>query len=180
MKKILFIHGYSQNAHIFRSKTAVIRKQLALFECIYINAPHKVPAPNDPQVDERAWWNAEQTESGMKYTGISTSLDMLNNEWKTGEYVGIIGFSQGAWHDGLTQHGQHLCPATSSPAIVHDCVWWVSAAGCKLHNPIYGVPGVAYNRAEVWKSNEGMNLFPWNYRFDLRALLRELKLSSHR
>ena len=121
MKKILFIHGYSQNAHIFRSKTAVIRKQLALFECIYINAPHKVPAPNDPQVDERAWWNAEQTESGMKYTGISTSLDMLNNEWKTGEYVGIIGFSQGAWHDGLTQHGQHLCPATSSPAIVHDC-----------------------------------------------------------
>lgn len=55
--KILFLHGYTQNAEVFRKRTAVIRKQLEpLFECKYIDAPHKV----QPQTDVEGSYNLTQ------------------------------------------------------------------------------------------------------------------------
>lgn len=95
--KILFIHGYQQNAAIFRRKTATIRKQLAFAECVYAEAPHLV---GDHEQDEertlKGWWKAVEQDGKMRYTGAVESLEYLNRMWAAGDYCGILGFSQGA------------------------------------------------------------------------------------
>ncbi|KAJ1649570.1 hypothetical protein IWQ61_009387 [Dispira simplex] len=70
--RILCLHGYAQNADIFRVKTGATRKNLrAVADLIYANGPHKVeyPEPGDikeRQVVEQARETAERSEKLIK------------------------------------------------------------------------------------------------------------------
>lgn len=95
--KILFLHGYCQNAQIFCKKTSALRKQLEpLYECIYISAPNVPTARKNNEIEERCWWNAFEQQDKMIYEGLDKSVASLKHEWMKGGFVGVIGFSQGA------------------------------------------------------------------------------------
>ena len=53
--RILCLHGYRQNGHMFREKTGSLRKLLKkqVAEFVYIDAPHVIPAAheNDHELD---------------------------------------------------------------------------------------------------------------------------------
>ncbi|GAM18510.1 hypothetical protein SAMD00019534_016850 [Acytostelium subglobosum LB1] len=90
--RILCLHGYKQNATVFKSKTAVLRKSLDdIADFIYIDAPHIV----DEAKGSASWWRA--TGDGKEYRGWETTLDYIRNIFiKKGPFDGILGFSQGA------------------------------------------------------------------------------------
>uniref|UniRef100_A0A1I8A3C7 FSH1 domain-containing protein n=1 Tax=Steinernema glaseri TaxID=37863 RepID=A0A1I8A3C7_9BILA len=113
--KVLCLHGYRQNAAMFREKTGAFRKafqKYATFE--FIDAPH-VPeidtqtndgsssGNDDEKNTPRAWWfsKAERTFSSRDETqiadGFSVSMDqVIAHLRQNGPYDGIMGFSQGA------------------------------------------------------------------------------------
>ncbi|EGG25155.1 DUF341 family protein [Cavenderia fasciculata] len=90
--RILCLHGYKQNANLFKSKTAVLRKSLDdIAEFVYVDAPHTI----DEAKGTASWWRA--SGDGKEYRGWETTLDYLKNIFiKKGPFDGIIGFSQGA------------------------------------------------------------------------------------
>ena len=52
--RVLCLHGYRQNGHMFREKTGSLRKLLKkqVTEFVYIDAPHVIPAhENDHELD---------------------------------------------------------------------------------------------------------------------------------
>jgi len=102
----LCLHGYRQNADSFKSKTGSFRKftkNYANFH--YIDAPHLAKPFNDEdeQVEEqRSWWfNKDDksfkgtNQSGPAF-GFEESLKVVEDAWKSGDYQGLMGFSQGA------------------------------------------------------------------------------------
>lgn len=102
---VLCMHGYRQNAEQFKSKIGSFRKflkPLANFE--FIDAPHIAKPLNadDKVLDEqRGWWfnQADETfniEQGPAAHGFSESLKSLEDTWTSGNYDGILAFSQGA------------------------------------------------------------------------------------
>ncbi|KAK6096634.1 dihydrofolate reductase [Batrachochytrium dendrobatidis] len=120
VRKLLCLHGYTQNATVFRKRTAVFRKDISThYELEFVTAPHQanVPARTDAtnvlsmlsktlndgsrngsseDTDEqRAWWVA--SDCGTVYQGLDESLKMLEQVWHSrGPFDGILGFSQGA------------------------------------------------------------------------------------
>ncbi|KAI8909465.1 serine hydrolase FSH [Powellomyces hirtus] len=107
--RILCLHGYTQNANVFRSRLAVMRKDLkniADFE--FVSAPHVVPKEEIPPVasaasvdlnapvDEmgpRTWWRPFTLPSKLE-----DSIAELTEIWSKASppFDGILGFSQGA------------------------------------------------------------------------------------
>ena len=96
MPRLLCLHGYTQNATLFRQRTAVLRKQLEPnIECVYVDAPFLCPGePEEKQ--PRTWWILKTDGQKFFYDGYQQSLTLLNDLWKTGGFVGVLGFSQGA------------------------------------------------------------------------------------
>ncbi|CAO3639296.1 unnamed protein product [Cunninghamella blakesleeana] len=114
--KILCLHGMSQNGHIFRKKTAVIRKKIdKIADMVYITAPHLSLHPNHTSevlraaaADENApeeekpfgWWLAKEENvqpEDDSFVGFKESIDVVKDVLtKEGPFDGIFGFSQGA------------------------------------------------------------------------------------
>lgn len=121
--KVLCLHGYTQNAAIFRRKTAVLRNSLKHIDFVYVDAAHIVPAEDletfqtrvattapaanasdrPPFIKDstaadatpRTWWIYE--ESSKTYNGFDKSLALLAGVLENeGPFNGILGFSQGA------------------------------------------------------------------------------------
>ncbi|KAI9096161.1 serine hydrolase FSH [Phlyctochytrium arcticum] len=104
--RILCLHGYTQNADVFRKRIAVVTKDLKkLADFVFISAPHSLP-DETPQSEfsrlaipegegQRAWWISEG--DGTEYVGVDKSLDYIESVWKSqGPFDGLFGFSQGA------------------------------------------------------------------------------------
>ncbi|KDQ56391.1 hypothetical protein JAAARDRAFT_70691 [Jaapia argillacea MUCL 33604] len=111
VRKVLMLHGYSQNASIFNKRMAAIRKACKDTEFIFIDAPHvllpadipsswSLDAPevstssSDPALTPRGWFrsNPERTIAD----GMEESLDVIGEVLKGGKFDGVFGFSQGA------------------------------------------------------------------------------------
>ncbi|KAJ3037361.1 hypothetical protein HK097_003530 [Rhizophlyctis rosea] len=105
--RILCLHGYTQNAKIFRGRTAVIAKDLKdIAEFVYVSAPHKLPDKEDITEAEklkrdpndegpRAWYKTEQDQ--QVYIGYDESLAYLQRFYsENGPFDALLGFSQGA------------------------------------------------------------------------------------
>ncbi|KAJ3015135.1 hypothetical protein HKX48_004756 [Thoreauomyces humboldtii] len=100
--RILCLHGYTQNAEIFRGRIAVVRKDMKDVDFDFIDGPHRVPDQLQqftgplPATGSgpRSWWNFHETPS----TGVSESLAHIATHWSAASppYTGIMGFSQGA------------------------------------------------------------------------------------
>jgi predicted esterase len=99
--KILCLHGFGQNAAIFRKQTCALRKSLKDYaEFVYVNAPYSlntktlVESTNDTPDTERSWWFMNETTGS--YDGKDKSLEYLSELVTKESYDGLIGFSQGA------------------------------------------------------------------------------------
>lgn len=100
--KVLCLHGYSQNAAIFRDRSGGFRKPFKknVFEMHYAEGPFgctakgEDPAIADADLTQRAWWRGH---SGMEtYDGWAETRANLAEVWREEQFDGIIGFSQGA------------------------------------------------------------------------------------
>ncbi|KAJ3395029.1 Ovarian cancer-associated protein 2 [Entophlyctis sp. JEL0112] len=115
--RILCLHGFAQNAAIFRRRSAVLRKDFEAngITLAYLDAPHIAPLYEleqdlhalhesarlqrhgevDPAEVGRAWWvpSADRTSQ----SGYAESIKHLLSIWSSeGPFDGILGFSQGA------------------------------------------------------------------------------------
>jgi len=106
--KILCLHGYRQNEHIFRERTGALRKLLkSTVDFVFTSAPHVIPEENNlkrsPEQREKGWWfsRPDQSYNALDETDIITGYEeslqlvvhVINSE---GPFDGILGFSQGA------------------------------------------------------------------------------------
>uniref|UniRef100_A0A0N4Z4E4 FSH1 domain-containing protein n=1 Tax=Parastrongyloides trichosuri TaxID=131310 RepID=A0A0N4Z4E4_PARTI len=115
--KILCLHGYRQNALMFREKTGGLRKALkSLAEFEFITAPLIPDIPVDSsndcdsngtessnEIGPRAWWFSKEvkTFSSKDVCNIAVGFDEAVKEVTTfikenGPFDGLMGFSQGA------------------------------------------------------------------------------------
>ncbi|KAJ1970289.1 hypothetical protein IWQ62_000016 [Dispira parvispora] len=115
--RILCLHGYAQNADIFRVKTGATRKNLrAVADLIYVNGPHKVEYPEpgnieerqaverarEAAVEQRAWFRVSDDHPHRHIYGLQEGLDTIRDTIeKEGPFDGIMGFSQGAAMAGI-------------------------------------------------------------------------------
>ncbi|KAJ3044117.1 hypothetical protein HDV00_003221 [Rhizophlyctis rosea] len=91
--RILCLHGYTQNAKIFKGRTAVIAKDLKeTAEFVYVSAPHRLPDKEDMSEAEklkrdpndegpRAWYKVENDQ--QVYIGYDESMEFLQNPLPT-------------------------------------------------------------------------------------------------
>ena len=97
MPKILFLHGYCQNGEVFRSKIAILCKELESLgiQSIFATGPIKPTSTfgGEPST-EFAWWNANADKS--QYVGIKDSIEHIKQLHQKEPFQGVFGFSQGA------------------------------------------------------------------------------------
>ncbi|KAF8489687.1 serine hydrolase FSH [Gautieria morchelliformis] len=114
MRKVLMLHGFSQNASIFRKRMSVIRKACeGHVEFVFVDAPHDlVPVDlpghalewlqaaeanattKDDSLTPRAWWRANDEKTVCN--GLQESLLLLREILRETTFQGVLGFSQGA------------------------------------------------------------------------------------
>jgi hypothetical protein len=112
-RKVLMLHGFSQNAIIFSKRLRAVRAVMGKdIELVFLDAPHVLKPVDidgvtanalissgassstpDPTLTPRAWWrmNAELTGA----PGLVESLQMLRDVLRRDQYEGVFGFSQG-------------------------------------------------------------------------------------
>ncbi len=100
--KVLCLHGYAQNAHIFRDRSGGFRKPLkkSKYELHYVDGPFGCTKDGEDETEadadplRRAWWRGSSAAS--TYEGWTESHAMLRQLWERESFDGVIGFSQGA------------------------------------------------------------------------------------
>lgn len=88
---ILMLHGFGQNAKIFRKSTGALRKELekgGLFKCVYVDAPHIVPpdleheSRDEKKQDlgpQRCWfWRTYSDNGDVCLNGLDESMRYLD------------------------------------------------------------------------------------------------------
>lgn len=103
---VLCLHGYRQNAESFKSKTGSFRKSCKSYAKFhFVDAPHlaKPLTEGDEPLDEQKSWWFNKDDKSFKGTnqcgpaiGFEASLKVVEDCWKSGDYQGLMGFSQGA------------------------------------------------------------------------------------
>ncbi|KAH7883241.1 FSH1-domain-containing protein [Phlebopus sp. FC_14] len=113
-RKILMLHGYSQNASIFSKRLGALRKSMGNdVELVFVDGPIVLQpvdldgftsndlgaseaslTASDPTLTPRAWWKANPDRT-VAY-GLQDSLAMLRDILQRDRYNGVFGFSQGA------------------------------------------------------------------------------------
>ncbi|KAL0930004.1 citrinin biosynthesis oxidoreductase [Colletotrichum truncatum] len=112
LPRILCLHGGGTNAFIFRMQCRVLEKRLKRsFRLVYAQAPFisVEPGPDVTSVYKdcgpfRVWrrdhrmpgvWTSEDVAAGIE-TALALAMAADDAKGATGEWVGILGFSQGA------------------------------------------------------------------------------------
>ncbi|KAI0773072.1 FSH1-domain-containing protein [Trametes elegans] len=120
-KKVLMLHGYAQNAHIFSKRMGALRKACGKdIELVFVDGPHvlspadlaeafqtssqssslddlgasEAGAETDPALAPRGWWHVDATRT--KTPGLEDSILLIRDYLIKDHYEGIFGFSQGA------------------------------------------------------------------------------------
>jgi len=100
----LCLHGYGQNAKLFQTQrmkrlAQALEKSGHILD--FLEAPWDCQAPNP---NPKCWWYCSTPEQtldsvhGKAYPrlGLEQSLDLICQKWESGNYSGLLGFSQGA------------------------------------------------------------------------------------
>jgi len=117
--KVLVLHGFTQNKHLFQKNISAIQTACSSCEFVFVDAPHRMP-PNDfnelgvstealdsgaivssqdPKLLPRAWWRVNKALT--KFVGWEESVLYLRDVLAKNHFDGIFGFSQGAAMAGL-------------------------------------------------------------------------------
>ncbi|KAF8161416.1 serine hydrolase FSH [Crassisporium funariophilum] len=118
LRRVLVLHGYSQNATIFSKRLGALRKECKDIDFVFVNAPHillpsemfgspssfdsvsQTEAPTEetshtnPELALRAWWKANKERN--KSTGLQESIMAIKEVLVGQTFDGVLGFSQGA------------------------------------------------------------------------------------
>ncbi|KDQ13939.1 hypothetical protein BOTBODRAFT_110638 [Botryobasidium botryosum FD-172 SS1] len=108
-RRILALHGYSQNRHILSQRMSAITKLCKDCEFVFADAPHVLDAvtpqdyrvfdpaasagSNDPKTMPRAWFRIDPKT--QMYTGLERSVIYLRDMLAQTHFHGVFGFSQG-------------------------------------------------------------------------------------
>lgn len=101
-RRILLLHGYTQNASIFRSRIRGLLRKLERggFDPVFISAPHAATHAGRPIADPRTWWRttavSTHEDTPREYIGWAESRAVIVDAWAKGGFLGMLGFSQGA------------------------------------------------------------------------------------
>lgn len=100
-RRILFLHGYTQNSTIFRSRIRGLLRKLEKngFDPVFISAPHAAVSPGREINNPRTWWRTAVSnleDSPREYAGWPESRALICSTWAHGGFIGMVGFSQGA------------------------------------------------------------------------------------
>lgn len=140
-QRLLALHGYRQNAAVFRAKTGAMRRALrGVAELVYIDAPHLSGDDGG-----RAWWHSN--DDGSRYAGMQDSLEHIaTTVEERGPFDGVLGFSQGAVfasllaaHPTTRHHWRYSVLISGFPArdaAVKDADWYQVVEKPSLH--VYG------------------------------------------
>ncbi|KAF9228441.1 FSH1-domain-containing protein [Gyrodon lividus] len=158
-RKVLMLHGYSQNASIFSKRLGALRKAMGNdIELVFVDGPvvlqpvdldgltanalgasETTTATSDPTSTPRAWWKANPDRTVA--SGLEDSLQMLRDILRRDQYDGIFGFSQGAAMAALLT--ALLEKPRSYPAFLVDgqpphppFQFCVSVSGFKVNDPV--------------------------------------------
>lgn len=104
--RFLCLHGYGQNAEVFRSRTGSLRRALKglVDEFVFVDAPHHcthfLPDEKDAAQERLGWYDWTEGPDGQRIRfGWEKSeailLDLVDGD-SQGGFDGILGFSQGA------------------------------------------------------------------------------------
>ncbi|PVU95397.1 hypothetical protein BB560_001189 [Smittium megazygosporum] len=99
IKKVLCLHGYSQNGLKLKSSLGAVRKAMKGIDFVFVDAPHIATEPRSDNNNLQgghpySWWNMttpkvwQDTQKSLIHL-----LDVVKNQ---GPFEGIFGFSQGA------------------------------------------------------------------------------------
>ncbi|KAH9485664.1 Esterase [Psilocybe cubensis] len=94
LKRVLVLHGYSQNAVVFSKRLGALRKERKDLEFVFVNAPHILQAAemfaseqasmadtqSDPNTALRGWWKANKEKT--KVEGLEESLSLIRDVLK--------------------------------------------------------------------------------------------------
>lgn len=109
--RILCLHGYLQNAEVFKNRIGSLRKALkSRAEFVFLDAPYLAQAANEQEVREagggeagRSWWEWRDVEPGTRpsraaqYSGWEASQAAIAAALEEHHPIdGLLGFSQGA------------------------------------------------------------------------------------
>mmetsp|Transcript_24278 Transcript_24278/g.57871 ORF Transcript_24278/g.57871 Transcript_24278/m.57871 type:complete len:240 (+) Transcript_24278:44-763(+) len=121
--RILALHGFSQDAQLFRDRIGSMRKALkSRAEFLFVDAPFKasdlsraIPASGNAPSTGRSWWtwcDSDRPSKSLEYSGWETSLNCIREAVYRNQPVdGILGFSQGA-----TAAALYLADSASDPS----------------------------------------------------------------
>ena len=124
---VLIIHGWAQNANVMSMKSKTLTKKLnqAGYDCVFLQAPLKLPMTSTIKVDgelvtitnggrkdARAWFLYSKEDPGdtslaltgefIEYVGLDTAIRVVETELirqiqkKGNSIIAALGFSQGA------------------------------------------------------------------------------------
>ncbi|ROT70601.1 UPF0483 protein [Penaeus vannamei] len=102
--RILCLHGYGQNADVFRESLGGFRRFVKHHaNCSFLSAPHPLESDNNLEKAEgRAWWFKKDEKEEIVYRGFEESVLAIEKHVQScGPFDGILGFSQGATMVGL-------------------------------------------------------------------------------
>ncbi|XP_063148685.1 esterase OVCA2 [Candoia aspera] len=91
--RVLCLHGYGQNAELFRARTGALRKAVrGRAELLYLDAPHRAGPEEggDGGAGPRGWWLGAAPEPEPALRTVAQALA------ERGPVDGLLGFSQGA------------------------------------------------------------------------------------
>ncbi|QLG70517.1 hypothetical protein HG535_0A04570 [Zygotorulaspora mrakii] len=107
--RLLFLHGFLQNAKVFSEKSSGIRKLLkkSNVECDYLDGPVVLDRKDLPfEMDDEKWQqalDAQVNKAWFYHSDVSSELDLSDSIKYVSDYIkqngpydGIVGFSQGA------------------------------------------------------------------------------------
>ncbi|OOG00533.1 hypothetical protein ASPCADRAFT_202388 [Aspergillus carbonarius ITEM 5010] len=129
LPRILCLHGGGTNAHIFRMQCRVLEKRLSRsFRLVYAQAPFisLEPGPDVTSVYKdhgpfRVWlrdhrmpgvWTSQDVAAGID-TSLALAMAADDAKGATGDWVGILGFSQGAKVAASILYRQQKCPGVT-------------------------------------------------------------------
>lgn len=144
LPRILCLHGGGTNSRIFRSQCRRLIAELkAEFRLVFAEAPFDSSAGSDVLAVYREWgpfkrwlrWRPEQPH--IQHETVVDELDkalkdaMLHDDalGATGEWVAILGFSQGAKVAASLLYRQQLREAKGNPPLDHRFLFGVLLAG---------------------------------------------------
>lgn len=171
MKKILILHGNRQTGELLLGRLERLKKATSRelgWQIVAVDAPHFHLSDDDDLKDndasdhdckwQRTWWHRK----GNDYTGLEESIDLLVDLWDQGDFVGILGFSQGSrlahiisilntisngsMFNGLEfvvhSSGYGDCPLPDNLAVYFTDRWHVKASKSDLENLTIPIPSL--------------------------------------